>query len=161
MIGALLTLATSERGLERRERFDLAGIAQKVIMDQEAAAGRRGIQIDAVLQPAPAAGDPSLAESLVANLVDNAVRHNRPGGRVQVSVTASEGQAVLAVSNTGEPVPPAEVDRLFQPFQRLGADRVRGAGGHGLGLAIVRAIADAHDAVLTAAPAPEAAWPSR
>ena len=154
LISALLTLATSERGLERRERFDLAGIAQKVIMDQEAAAGRRGIQVDAVLQPAPAAGDPGLAESLVANLVDNAVRHNRPDGRVQVSVTASEGQAVLAVSNTGEPVPPAEVDRLFQPFQRLGADRVRGAGGHGLGLAIVRAIADAHGAVLTAAPAP-------
>ncbi len=153
LIGALLTLATSERGLERRERFDLAGIAEKVIMDQEAAAGRRGIQVDAVLQPAPAAGDPSLAESLVANLVDNAVRHNRPDGRVQVSVTASEGQAVLAVSNTGEPVPPAEVDRLFQPFQRLGADRVRGTGGHGLGLAIVRAIADAHGAVLTAAPA--------
>ena len=154
LIGALLTLATSERGLERRERFDLAGVAQKVIMDQEAAAGRRGIQVDAVLQPAPAAGDPSLAESLVANLVDNAVRHNRPDGRVQVSVTASEGQAVLAISNTGEPVPQAEVDRLFQPFQRLGADRVRGAGGHGLGLAIVRAIADAHGAVLTAAPAP-------
>jgi len=154
LIGALLTLATSERGLEWRERFDLAGIAQKVITDQEAAAGRRGIQIDAVLQPAAATGDPGLAESLVANLVDNAVRHNRPDGRVQVSVTASDGQAVLAVSNTGEPVPPAEVGRLFQPFQRLGADRVRGAGGHGLGLAIVRAIADAHGAVLTAAPTP-------
>ncbi|MFI5068516.1 MAG: sensor histidine kinase, partial [Streptosporangiales bacterium] len=154
LIGALLTLATSERGLERRERFDLAGIAQKVITDQEAAAGRRGIQIDAVLQPAAATGDPGLAESLVANLVDNAVRHNRPDGRVQVSVTASEGQAVLAVSNTGEPVPPAEVGRLFQPFQRLGADRVRGAGGHGLGLAIVRAIADAHGALLAATPGP-------
>jgi signal transduction histidine kinase len=154
LIGALLTLATSERGLERRERFDLAGIARKVITDQEAAAGRRGIQIDAVLQPAAATGDPGLAESLVANLVDNAVRHNRPDGRVQVSVTASDGQAVLAVSNTGEPVPPAEVSRLFQPFQRLGADRVRGAGGHGLGLAIVRAIADAHGAVLAAAPGP-------
>jgi len=154
LIGALLTLATSERGLERRERFDLAGIAQKVITDQEAAAGRRGIQIDAVLQPAAATGDPGLAESLVANLVDNAVRHNRPDGRVQVSVTASDGQAVLAVSNTGEPVPPAEVGRLFQPFQRLGADRVRGAGGHGLGLAIVRAIADAHGALLAATPGP-------
>ncbi len=154
LIGALLTLATSERGLEWRERFDLAGIAQKVITDQEAAAGRRGIQIDAVLQPAAATGDPGLAESLVANLVDNAVRHNRPDGRVQVSVTASDGQAVLAVSNTGEPVPPAEVGRLFQPFQRLGADRVRGAGGHGLGLAIVRAIADAHGALLAATPGP-------
>ena len=154
LISALLTLASSERGLERRERFDLASLARKVIMDQQDAAGRRGIQIDAALQPAPAAGDPSLAECLVANLVDNAVRHNRPGGQVQVSVTASEGQAVLAVSNTGEPIPPAEIERLFQPFQRLGADRVRGAGGHGLGLAIVRAIADAHGAVLAATPGP-------
>ncbi len=155
LIGALLTLATSERGLERRERFDLAGTAQKVIMDQLPAAERRGIQMGSALEPAPATGDPSLAESLVANLVDNAVRHNRPGGQVQVSVRASGGQAVLAVSNTGEPVPPAEVGRLFQPFQRLGADRVRGAGGHGLGLAIVRAITDAHHAVLTATPGPE------
>jgi signal transduction histidine kinase len=154
LIGALLTLATSERGLEQRERFDLAAAAEKVIMDQQPEADRRGIRVDAALRPAPVDGDPQLAGSLLANLVDNAIRHSRPGGHAEVSVSTDAGQAVLTVSNTGEPVPPGEVDRLFQPFQRLGAERVRGTGGHGLGLAIVRAIADAHRATLTAAPAP-------
>ncbi len=150
LIGALLTLACGERGIETREAFDLAGTAQKVIMDHQPEAERRGIRVDSRLSPAPVSGDPSLAESLVANLIDNAVRHNRPGGQAGISVTGDGGRAVLTVSNTGDAIPPAEVGRLFQPFQRLGAERVRGAGGHGLGLAIVRAIADAHDAAVTA-----------
>ena len=63
---------------------------------------------------------------------------------------------MLRVSNSGPVIPPAEVDRLFQPFQRLGDERVRRRdGGHGLGLAIVRAIAVAHGAELTARARPE------
>jgi signal transduction histidine kinase len=150
LIGALLTLARGERGLETRETFDLALTVQKVIMDQQPEAERRGIRTGTRLSPAPVSGDPDLAECLVANLVGNAVRHNRPGGHAEISVTGDAGRAVLTVSNTGAAVPPAELDRLFQPFQRLGAERVRGTGGHGLGLAIVRAIADAHDATVTA-----------
>lgn len=68
-------------------------------------------------------GDARLAERLVANLVDNAVRHNVPGGRITVRVGAEYGQAVLAVANSGPVVPPGEVGRLFAPFQRLGASR--------------------------------------
>ena len=89
------------------------------------------------------------------------MRHNVPGGHVQVATGTSSGHAVLSVTNSGPVIPPAEVDRLFQPFQRLGPRRARRDGGHGLGLSIVRAIATAHGATITAhAPCPVAASPS-
>jgi signal transduction histidine kinase len=152
LIAALLTLADSERGIERWEPFDLADITAKVISDRQHDAQQRGIHVDAALSAASGAGDPRLAESLVANLVDNALRHNLQGGRVEIATATTDGRAVLSVSNTGRPIPPGEVDRLFQPFQRLGSDRIHHTGGHGLGLAIVRAIAGAHGATLTASP---------
>ncbi len=155
LIDALLTLACSERGVERWDRFDLAEIAGKVIADRRGAAARRGLRVEAGLAAAPASGDPSLAESLVANLVDNALRHNLAGGRVEVATKVSDGRAVVSVRNTGPVVAPDQVDRLFQPFQRLGGERTGHDGGHGLGLAIVRAIADAHGATLAAAARPE------
>ncbi|GAB2807895.1 HAMP domain-containing sensor histidine kinase [Actinoallomurus bryophytorum] len=150
LIEALLTLASSERGIERREPFDLAEVAAHVVQARRAEAGRRGVRIDARLTPAPAAGDPSLVESLVANLVDNALRHNVTGGRVEIAITANAGRPGVFVGNTGPVIPPGQVERLFQPFQQLGGQRVGGTGGHGLGLAIVQAIAHAHDATLSA-----------
>src|SRR3984957_18281523 len=154
LIDALLTLAGSERGIGRAEPFDLAEVAADVIADVSA-----DVQIDARIGPAPAEGDPRLAESLVANLVGNALRHNVPGGWASIETSAVGGRAVLRVSNSGPVIPTAEVDRLFQPFQRLGDERVRRQhgrdGGLGLGLAIVRAIAVAHGAELTARARPE------
>jgi signal transduction histidine kinase len=155
LIDALLTLASSERGIERWEPFDLAGIAGKAILDRHQDAEHRGIRIDAALTSAPATGDPALAESLLANLVGNAIRHNLEQGRVEISTGIADGLAVVTVSNTGPLVPPDEVDRLFQPFQRLGTQRLRQASGHGLGLAIVSAIVSVHGAALTAKPRPE------
>jgi signal transduction histidine kinase len=160
LIDALLTLAGSERGIAQTEPFDLAEVAASVITDVAAdVAGRVVAKVDARLGPAPAEGDPRLAESLVANLVGNALRHNGPGGWASIETETAGGRAVLRVRNSGPVVPPAEVDRLFQPFQRLGGERVRRQGGHdgglGLGLAIVRAIAVAHGAHITARARPE------
>jgi signal transduction histidine kinase len=155
LIDALLTLASSERGIERWEPFDLADIAGKAILDRHQDAERRGIRIDAALTSAPATGDPALAESLLANLVGNAIRHNLERGRVEISTAITDGLAVVTVSNTGPLIPPDEVDRLFQPFQRHGTQRLRQASGHGLGLAIVSAIVSVHGAALTANPRPE------
>ncbi len=149
LIEALLTLACSERGVDRRDSFDLADVARKVITLRRQEAEQRGIRVDASLRPAPATGDPDLTESLVANLVDNALRYNRADGRVEIGTDTKAGRPVISVGNTGQPIPPGEVDGLFQPFQRLGRERTGHDGGHGLGLAIVRAIADAHGATLT------------
>ena len=150
LIDALLTLATGERGIERREPFDLAALAAGVVHTLGEAAARGDIRLDATLAPAPAAGDPRLAESLIANLARNALQYNLPGGWAEISTATRDGQAVVCVRNTGPVIPPADVGRLFQPFQRLGTERAARSGGHGLGLAIVRAIADAHHASVTA-----------
>jgi signal transduction histidine kinase len=154
LIDALLTLASSERGLERREPADLGLIAAAVVRDRAETARHREVRLDARLDSAPVTGDPALAESLIANLVDNALRYNLPGGWVQVTTTTAGGQALLSVRNSGPEVPPDQVDLLFEPFRRLGNSRTRRREGHGLGLAIVRAIATAHDAELAAAARP-------
>ena len=151
LIEALLTLASGERGVEQWEPFDLAELTGQVAEQRRAEAGRLGVRLETALSAAPATGDPSLIESLVANLVDNALRHNGPGGWAEVSTSMTAGQVRIRVCNSGPVIPPGDVDRLFQPFQRLGRERTGSAGGHGLGLAIVRAIADAHGAILVAA----------
>jgi len=155
LIDGLLTLASSERGVAEWESFDLAQVAGRALEQRREDAGRRGLRIDAALSPAPAAGDPSLAESLVANLIDNALRHNVEAGRVEIATAMSDGRATISVRNTGTVIAPSEVQRLSLPFQRLGSERVRHSDGHGLGLAIVYAIARAHDAALAVRARPD------
>jgi signal transduction histidine kinase len=155
LIDSLLTLASTERGIESWEPLDLADIAAKTIRDRYQDADRHDIRIDTDLSAAPTTGDPALADSLIANLVSNAIRHNVDGGRVEVSTGIIDGHAVVKVRNTGPLIPPDQVERLLQPFQRLGTPRVRRADGHGLGLAIVRAIVTVHGAELTANAPPD------
>ena len=155
LIGALLTLASSERGIEQPEPADLAAVTRDVAAARDQEASQRGISVQTTLRAAPVLGDPSLIESLVANLADNALRHNVPGGRVEISTGTAGGQAVLSVRNTGPVIPADEVGRLLEPFQQLGRQRVGQAGGHGLGLAIVQSITRAHGGRLCAAARPD------
>ncbi len=150
LIAALLTLARGERGLDTFEPFDLAEIAADTVTALREEADTRGVTVTADLGTAPAVGDPRLAERLAANLTDNAIRYNVSGGRVEITADRREGQAFLAVTNTGPVIPPDQLGRLFQPFQRLDPEP-RVQGGLGLGLAIVSAIAAAHGAELRAA----------
>jgi signal transduction histidine kinase len=150
LIAALLALANSQRGIGELECLDLADITRDVVLARQDEAQRRGVHLGVALAAAPATGDASLAESLVANLIDNAIRHNLPGGQVEISTRLSIAGAVVSVGNTGAVIPPDAVEDLFQPFRQLGTQRTRRGEGHGLGLAIVRAIADAHNTALTA-----------
>ncbi len=152
-IEALLTLARSQRGLDHREPVDLAEIARKVLHAHQPQAP--GLSIRAELAPAPIVGDPCLADRLVANQADNALRYNRPGGLVQVTTGTRNGHAVLPVANSGPEVPSDQIQRLLQPFQRLSPDRAGEPGGSGLGLSIVAAIAKAHGAAISAQPGPD------
>ncbi|MEV7612622.1 HAMP domain-containing sensor histidine kinase [Streptomyces sp. NPDC089799] len=154
LIEALLMLARGHAGIEVRRPFDLTGIVREVVEARADEADLRTVTVHTSYATAVAPGHRPLAERLVVNLVDNALRHNSPHGEVRVTTGTVDGHAVLTVTNTGPPVPPEAVGRLFQPFQRLGATRVARTEGLGLGLSIVQAIADAHDAGLTTSTRP-------
>ena len=151
LLEALLTLTSSERGLDRCELVDLAAQAQAAIRQVDARAERHELALEATLAPATTAGDARLIRRLIANLIDNAVDHNIDGGRVEIRTEGANGDALVVVANTGLEVPADQIDRLFEPFQRLDGTRSADDGHHGLGLSIVRAIAVAHNAELTAA----------
>lgn len=155
LIEALLTLASSESGLDQLERTDLADVCGSVLPHGGSNADRLDLRLETALDPAPLNGDPRLLERLVANLLDNATGHNVAGGSVRVWTGLVDGRATLTVTNTGPAVPAAELVRLFQPFQRLDPARTNRRNGHGLGLSIVRAIAAAHQATVTAEALPD------
>jgi signal transduction histidine kinase len=155
LIEALLTLASSESGPYEHEPVDLVAIVEATLAGLEPEIDRLGIHVEEVAAPAPLEGDPLLVERLVVNLLTNAVRHNIAGGRIEVVTEVRDGQATLSVTNTGPTIRPTDVERLFQPFQRLDPRRSHYQGGHGLGLSIVRAIANAHRASIDARPVPE------
>jgi signal transduction histidine kinase len=153
LIEALLTLARSEGAPDRHERCELESVVESVLLSPELDTEPR-LHTQAHLRPAPVNGDPRLLERLTRNLIDNAIRHNIPGGDVEVTTELREGHAVLTVTNTGPLVPADDIERLLRPFQRAGADRTAGGDGLGLGLSIVRAIATTHHATLTLTPQP-------
>jgi signal transduction histidine kinase len=153
LIEALLTLASSEAGIDEHEPTDLAAITGAVLAAARPAISERDLRVRADLEPAVLEGDPLLIQQLAGNLIGNAVRHNIPGGDIQVSTRTSSAGAVLSVGNSGQLIQAAEVDILFQPFRRLGQRPAR-RDGHGLGLSIVRAIATAHNATIAAQPRP-------
>ena len=146
LIGALLILARNERGLTVREELDLATAVEDVL-DTAGSGDRR---VHATLEPAVIAGDPVLAERLIANLVDNAARYNTAAGDIWISTRSTAGSSQLTVTNTGPVISQANANRIFQPFQRL-SDRTS-QDGSGLGLAIVASIAEIHGGTVTARP---------
>ncbi len=146
LIEALLDLVWSGHGLTRHEPVDIAAIAAAALRAHDLS----GLECVVVLEAAWTAGDPDLLERLAANLVANATSHNIAGGRIEVATRTESGCAHLTVANTGPLIPAGELKRLFQPFQRLAPHPTDTAEGVGLGLAIVRAIADAHGALMTA-----------
>ena len=145
LLDSLLVLARSDRGLAAREPVRLDEVVNQVVAQSGPEASGARVSVDVDLSPVLVNGDRPLLERLTANLVENGVRHNHRGGRVEVAIFSNGGDAVLRVTNTGQAVPPDQVDGLFVPFRRLRAERTGGDGrGVGLGLSIVRSVATAH-----------------
>ncbi len=155
LIDDLLTLAQSEGGVQESERFDLSLLARSSVQARAADAAERQVEVEASCVPAPVTGDRRLVAILVGNLVDNAVRHNQPGGHVLVRTAHSGRGSTVAVANSGPVVADQDVAHLCEPFMRLDSTRRLHGEGHGLGLAIVRAVADAHRAELRIRARPE------
>ena len=154
LIEALLTLARSERGLDREDPVDLADAARAALAAFGPATEREGLRVTSTLDAAPTMGDARLIERLVTNLLDNAARYNVDGGHIEISTGVDDARAVLRVSNSGPMVPDDNVAQLFLPFRRLAVERTTD-GGLGLGLSIVKAIAEAHEAAMDAKARPQ------
>jgi signal transduction histidine kinase len=154
LIEGLLTLARSERQRRAGEPVDLSLAAADALSVARQEAERLGLRVSSVLGGAPVTGDRALLERLVANLVENGVRHNVAGGWLEVDTGLAGGRAVARVANGGRPIPPEQVAGLFEPFRRLGGDRTGSDRGAGLGLSIVRSVAAAHGGTASASALP-------
>jgi signal transduction histidine kinase len=150
-VEALLALATSELGPAAHEAVDLATAAEDALDATHAAIDQRHIEVEAALDPALARGDRVLLERMIANLVENAVRHNNPGGWIGVRTIQQPDGAVFEIANTGPSVPAEQIPTLFEPFARA-EQRLNSSDGVGLGLSIASAIARAHDATISGRP---------
>jgi len=156
LVEALLTLARSDRGTGPRSVLDLAVLAEDALDAATPAIRAGSLRVASELEPGPAVGDPVLVERLVCNLIDNAVRHNTPGGWLEVASGEREGGAFLSVANSGPVIGEQEVAALFEPFRR----RCQHAGpdapeGSGLGLSIAQSVVRAHHGDITATPVPD------
>jgi signal transduction histidine kinase len=153
LVEALLVLARSEaaagRRLARKVPADLATGAAAALDAVNKEVGRLGLRVVESLAPAPVVGDPSLLDRLAGNLVENGVRYNHLGGRLWVRTGSDDSHSWLVVGNTGFEVDAVDLPGLFEPFRRGGRERT-GARGSGLGLSIVRAVADAHGGAVAA-----------
>jgi signal transduction histidine kinase len=153
LIEALLTLARSQRGLDRRATIDLTAATSKQITAARLFASSRGCRIEARLAPACTNGDLPLLERLIGNLIDNAIRHNVADGWVRVETGDQDGRPMLRIVNSGPVVPPELAETIFQPFQRLQTANIEGVpDGFGVGLSIVAAIVTAHEAKIHTVP---------
>jgi signal transduction histidine kinase len=149
LISQLMSITRSRSGSLNLEPIDLAEMVGDVVADAVTLADAHGIQLDLSLGDGVVIADRSLLRSLIQNLVFNGIVHNVEGGEVVVEVGSADGHPLLTVENTGDELDSAEVERMDRPFERIERDRT---GGVGLGLAVVAAIAEAHQASVTATP---------
>ncbi len=140
LIESLLTLARSEVAAGREELADLAALAADCITDLRAGARVAGIRVHAALESAWTRGEPALLERMIANLIENGIRHNERGGTLDVATGSHDGCVSVVVANGGPAIDPEQAKSLMEPFRRLD----RGSGGFGLGLSIVRSVAEVH-----------------
>jgi signal transduction histidine kinase len=161
LLDDLLWLARSDAGsgaderlVVRGERIRLDVVAAEAVRSAEALTSGQVLELEA-RRPVEVDGDSDRLHQLIMILLDNAIRHTPPGGRIRVAVAATpDGTARIAVRDEGEGIAPAHVPYLFERFYRADGARGRASGGTGLGLAIARAIVRAHGGDVAVASAP-------
>jgi heavy metal sensor kinase len=144
LIESLLALARLDAGQEpmKRLNFDLSKTACDSVELIRPLADERGVKILCDLPPLECTGDSERLAQVVINLLTNAIQYNRPHGEVRVRLESQNNMAVLTVSDTGAGIAAEDLPRVFERFYR--ADKSRSTGGNGLGLAISKAVVEAH-----------------
>jgi two-component system, OmpR family, phosphate regulon sensor histidine kinase PhoR len=153
LVGQLLEQARAESGqlkLSLRQ-IDLEEVAHPIISSFEPQAASKGVDLELVtLRPVEVEADPDRLSQVFVNLIDNALRHTKAGGRIAIELDARGSDAVVRIRDTGEGIPYRDVPRIFERFYVVDRSRRRESGGAGLGLAIVKGIVDAHGGAISA-----------
>lgn len=144
LIGDIIMINRIESGevTGDRENIDLAALVRECCGEVMPLAGRNGVSVHIDLEPAILYANHKNIYEMVGNLIMNAVKYNRPGGRVDIRLTSGGGDVVLTVRNDGDPIPPEHQRRVFERFYRVDKGRSKTAGGTGLGLSIVKHVTD-------------------
>ena len=150
LIESLLELARLDAGQEpmKHERFDLSRVARDCVELVRPLAAERNVEIRCELPAAECVGDAERVGQVVTNLVSNAIHFNREGGEVRLQTRAENGTVFLKVSDTGVGIPNEDVPHIFERFYRVDKSRSRIQGKTGLGLAICKAIVEAHSGAI-------------
>ncbi len=146
IVDGLLTLARADAGGTdaAHKLVDVAALVTDTVAQLVLVADQSGVRVNVKAEPAVTLGDEVALGRVVANLVENAIRYNRPGGKVKVTVTAGAAAVELTVADTGVGIAPRHLPHVFDRFYRVDAVRARTSGGTGLGLAICRSVVAAH-----------------
>jgi len=152
LIESLLALARFDAGQEvlNRMRFDFAKTISESTELVQTLAEERGVKIISELAPLEISGDTERLTQVVTNLLNNAIQYNHSGGEVRVSLAAQNALATLVIADTGQGIAPEDLPRVFERFYRADTSRT-GAGNSGLGLAICKAIVEAHGGTIEVA----------
>ena len=136
LVGQLLEQARAESGqlkLDLRD-VDLEEVARPIVASFEQQAANKGVSLElAALRPVRVEADPDRLSQVFVNLIDNALRHTRGGGRIRIELDARDSDAVLRVRDTGEGIPYRDLPHIFERFYVVDRSRTRGSGGAGLG----------------------------
>jgi signal transduction histidine kinase len=145
LLESFLVLASAQHGELGEERSVALGqtISTALAARTDPIAAKE-IEVHATVSPVAVAGSETLLARMIENVIENAVRHNQQGGRIDIACELDAGHARLVIENTGPVLDEHAVAQLAQPFARLGPHRTGSENGHGLGLSIVAAIAAAH-----------------
>ena len=144
----MLLSGLEENAPPPRVSVDLTALSDRVVKRLAPRAEERGVTLCASGSAGEVSGIPSVLEELLYNLLDNAIKYNRDGGRAEITLQAERDTVVLRVSDTGVGIPATEHERIFERFYRVDKSRNKAVQGTGLGLSIVKHGALLHDAKL-------------
>jgi len=153
LIEQLLFLAKTDaaKAATTHQALDLSGMLWSALLPFESVAFERGLSIETDIEPGMGIrGDEGQLRQLAAILLDNAFKYTEAGGSVTVKAAIKVEMACLRVANTGQPIPATDLPHIFKRFYRVDDARDRGSGGYGLGLAIAKALVDAHQGTIEA-----------
>jgi signal transduction histidine kinase len=152
LIESLLALARFDAGQEvlKRLHFDLSKTISDCAELVQPLADERGVKVSVEVEPLEITGDSERLAQVVTNLLTNAIQYNNPEGEVRVKLESQAGLAILTVADTGQGIAAEDLPRVFGRFFRADSSRT-GAGNSGLGLAICKAIVEAHGGTIEVA----------